>query len=180
MLAHMIVGVVAALVSASTAPTPGSARMPASVHVRGIAKVGALFTRGTARQHGCTGSVVHSPSHDTVLIAAHCGVTAGMLFAPGYDDGATPYGVWRVSKVFLDTDWESHSDAQHDYAILKMARQVRAGQWQGIEDVTGAYTLGPASPSRRTRWAMIRSSTLTDAMSRTSAASSAKPHVDLA
>jgi V8-like Glu-specific endopeptidase len=143
-LAQVILGVVGTSVSTPTSAKAMSVPIPVSVHMPGLARVGALFTRGTARQHGCTGSVVHSPSHDTVLIAAHCGVTAGMFFAPGYDDGATPYGVWRVSGVFVDTDWAAHSDARHDYAILKMARQVRAGRWQGIEDVTGAYALGTA------------------------------------
>lgn len=139
-----VFGVAAHLVSTPAASTPATPAIPTAVHVHATAPVGALFTSTMANTHGCTGSVVHSQTRDTVLIAAHCGVSAGMLFAPGYDNGATPYGVWRISRVFLDRAWSAQRDPRADYAVLKIARQFRTGRRVGIEDVTGAYTLGTA------------------------------------
>ena len=46
-----------------------------------------------------------------------------MLFAPGYDSGATPYGVWTTTQAYVDPSWLSRQDPQHDYAILRVAQQ---------------------------------------------------------
>jgi hypothetical protein len=102
--------------------------------------------------HTCTGSVVHSATHDLVLTAAHCLLTPGsaLQFAPGYTNGAMPYGLWTVTKVFVNAAWNSTHDEQHDYAFLRVAPRTVGGVSRHIEDVTGANTLGLAPASGTT------------------------------
>ncbi|MBW8801696.1 MAG: trypsin-like serine protease, partial [Streptomyces sp.] len=98
--------------------------------------------------HYCTASVVHSPSRDLVLTAAHCvyGTGLGIEFAPGFDDGATPYGTWTVTRAYVDRRWSTTHDTAHDVALLRVA--PRAGH--RIEDVTGGVPLGAAPAAGRT------------------------------
>src|SRR5215210_5773886 len=79
-------------VTAVAAPTARSAR------------VGALFAGGG---HFCTASVVHSPGRDLIVTAAHCldGSAGDVVFVPGYRDGRSPYGVWKVERRFLPDGW---------------------------------------------------------------------------
>jgi V8-like Glu-specific endopeptidase len=114
--------------------------------------VGALFSTsdGQLRAHFCTASVVHSPAGDLLVTAAHC-VTdysdtspAGLAFVPGYDNGYAPYGVWPVTRVFVDSAWESTADPNDDVAFLTVAQP---GSSTPIEDITGAERLGIGQPS---------------------------------
>jgi V8-like Glu-specific endopeptidase len=120
----------------------------------GVAAVGALFRvgQGGPAQHYCTGSVVNSPAGDIVLTAAHCVTTNGSVdspatleFAPGWVNGKSPYGTWRVTQVYTDADWRSSQDADDDVAFLKLAP---ASDGVPIENVTGAETLGTGWPAR--------------------------------
>ncbi|HEX2902321.1 MAG TPA: trypsin-like peptidase domain-containing protein [Jatrophihabitans sp.] len=129
--------------SASNAPpnTPSAVAAPAT------ALVGPLFSAGLARQHTCTASVLDSPGHDLILTAAHCvsGNGTGILFAPGYDRGATPYGVWTSVAAYVDPSWISDQDPQHDVAILRLARRQVPGGSVGVADVTRvAEAIAPA------------------------------------
>ena len=75
----------------------------------GTPAVGALFTTSAGKlgRHFCTASVVNSPDGDLVITAAHCvSGTSGIVFVPGYDRGATPYGMWTVSKIYADQSWK--------------------------------------------------------------------------
>jgi V8-like Glu-specific endopeptidase len=115
----------------------------------GTPAVGALFTMSAGKlgRHFCTASVVDSPDGDLVLTAAHCmsGVSSA-VFVPGYDRGATPYGVWAVTKVYLDQSWKASSDPDDDFAFLKVGQ---ADSIVPIEDVTGAEQLETGSPARQ-------------------------------
>jgi V8-like Glu-specific endopeptidase len=117
---------------------------PTVTNVGSISTVGPLFFGGLANGHGCSASVIASPSRDLVLTAAHCieGTGSGITFAPGYLDGATPDGVWSVSRVYVDPSWKSAGDTQHDYAILKIAPQTSRGHRVWLQNVTGANILG--------------------------------------
>lgn len=120
----------------------------------GVAAVGALFTSGGGQlgQHFCTASVVNSAAGDLAVTAAHCvtastGVSkypAGLVFAPGYANGKTPYGVWRVTRVYTDASWQSSQDPDDDVAFLRLAP---APDGVPIQDVTGAETLGIGWPA---------------------------------
>jgi hypothetical protein len=67
-------------------------------------------------------------------------------FVPGYDNGATPYGVWTVTKVYVDQAWSSASSPDDDFAILRV---TQPGSSVPIEDVTGAEHLGTGTPAVR-------------------------------
>jgi V8-like Glu-specific endopeptidase len=115
----------------------------------GTPAVGALFTTSAGKlgRHFCTATVVNSPHGDLVITAAHCvSGTSGVVFVPGYDRGATPYGVWTVTKIYADRSWTSSSDPDDDVAFL------RVGQPDSIvpiEDVTGAEQLQTGTPARQ-------------------------------
>jgi hypothetical protein len=127
------------------APTTAVAA-PAARTVTSIQSVGPLFFPSLlglgpalGLPHFCSGSVVHSASRDLVLTAAHCvyGTGVGFEFAPGYHDGVSPYGVWTVTRVYVDPAWTRDQDPQHDVALLRVA--PRGGQQ--IEDRTAAAVL---------------------------------------
>lgn len=116
----------------------------------GAPAVGALFTTVAGRlyRHFCTASVVNSPHGDLLITAAHCvgGSSGGFAFVPGYNDGAAPYGVWTVTKVYTDRSWRSSSDPDDDFAFLRVGQP---GSIVPIEDVTGAEQLRTGSPARQ-------------------------------
>jgi V8-like Glu-specific endopeptidase len=115
----------------------------------GTPAVGALFTTSTGKlgRHFCTASVVSSPHRDLVITAAHCmSGTSGVVFVPGYDHGATPYGVWTVTKVYVDDSWQASSDPDDDVAFLQVDQP---GSIVPIEDVTGAEQVATGMPARQ-------------------------------
>jgi len=117
----------------------------------GTPPVGALFTTTTAgqlNQHFCTASVVDSPTGDLVITAAHCvaGTRDTLDFVPGYNQGREPYGVWTVTKVYVDQAWSSSSSQDDDFAFLRVSRP---GSSVPVEDVTGAERLGTDAPASR-------------------------------
>jgi V8-like Glu-specific endopeptidase len=116
----------------------------------GTPQVGALFTTsaGKLNQHFCTAAVVDSPSRDLVITAAHCvsGTTGTLDFVPGYDQGSAPYGVWTVTKVYVDQAWSSSSSQDDDFAFLRVSQP---GSSVPVEDVTGAERLDTNAPASR-------------------------------
>ncbi len=124
--------------------------LPDGRDVTGTPAVGALFTvsgDGGLGSHFCTASVVDSPNGDLLITAAHCvsGVSAGIAFVPGYD-GEVPYGVWRVTAVYVDASWSSSSDPDDDVAFLRVGQP---GSSTPIEDVTGGEQLEANTPARQ-------------------------------
>jgi len=116
----------------------------------GTPAVGALFATagGKLKQHFCTASVIDSPRGDLVITAAHCATTMSgpIAFVPGYDGSAPPYGVWTVTKVYLDQAWKSAQDPDDDVAFLRVSKP---GSGVPIEDVTGADKLATGVPASR-------------------------------
>ncbi len=116
----------------------------------GTAAVGALFatSAGKLSQHFCTASVINSSDGDLVITAAHCvtGTSGTVAFVPGYHGGAIPYGVWTVTKVYVDRAWSSSANQDDDVAILQVHQP---GSTVPIEDVTGAERLGIGAPATR-------------------------------
>jgi hypothetical protein len=99
-----------------------------------IPTIGVLFV-GNTPIHTCTAGVLDSAAGDLVLTAAHClaGPGFGISFAPGYDNGLSPFGVWTVEQVYVDSQWATAQDPAHDYAILRVKRDDNAA----IESVIG-------------------------------------------
>jgi V8-like Glu-specific endopeptidase len=126
-------------------PTPLTGR-----DFAGTPAVGALFTisEGRLGSHFCTASVIDSPHHDLVITAAHCvsQTVAEVAFVPGYHAGAAPYGVWIVTRVYVDASWSASSDPDDDVAFLRVSRP---GSTARIEDVTGADRLKTGAPARQ-------------------------------
>lgn len=90
--------------------------------------------------HPCSASVVHSVGHNLVATAAHCLYGNGntMEFVPGFRDGKAPYGVWTVSRLYVETAWKTSESPKADVAFLRVA-PLHGRQ---IEDVVGARALG--------------------------------------
>ncbi len=120
------------------------ATMPTSQIKTGVPQVGALFSSSAGTQHQCTASVVDSSHGDLLLTAAHCvsGSGAGMVFAPGFHGGTSPYGRWMVTGAHLAPAWVQREDPHEDYAFLTVAPQKADGKTTEIQQVTGAYRLG--------------------------------------
>jgi V8-like Glu-specific endopeptidase len=116
----------------------------------GTAAVGALFSTSAGKlgQHFCSASVINSPHGDLVITAAHCvsGTSGSVVFVPGYDEGATPYGVWPVTRVYVDKAWSSSANPDDDVAILQVGQ---SNSTVPIEDVTGAEQLVTGAPALR-------------------------------
>jgi V8-like Glu-specific endopeptidase len=130
------------MLSLGTQPSAGAAASTKAV--------GALFTRNQQGQlgtHFCTGTVVHSPSGDVVVTAAHClsGQRPGSLaFIPGYHDGHAPLGIWAVEKLAVDSRWARAEDPDHDFAFLVVSR---AGSHSSLEALTGAEQMRIVDPT---------------------------------
>lgn len=114
--------------------------------------VGALFTLagGKLGTHFCTASVVDSPHGDLVVTAAHC-VTGRaaeqMAFVPGYSHGHAPLGIWRVTRVVTDQQWQTSADPNDDFAFLVVKQPGR--HRTAVEDLTGGEALGIGMPAGR-------------------------------
>jgi V8-like Glu-specific endopeptidase len=114
----------------------------------GTPAVGALFTTSSGQlgQHFCTASVVDSPAGDLVMTAAHCVTSASgtIDFVPGYDHGSAPYGVWTVTKVYVDQAWRSSASQDDDFAFLRVSDPRSSTP---VEDETGADKLVTGTPA---------------------------------
>jgi V8-like Glu-specific endopeptidase len=145
-----LIAVVWSIVAA--APATGTLSAPVSNPAGRTSAIGALFSTsgGRLHEHFCTASVVHSAAGNLLVTAAHCVAgysetsPSGLAFVPGYDNGYAPYGIWAVTRVFVDPAWESKADPDDDFAFLTVAQ---AGSGTPIEDLTGAERLGVGQPS---------------------------------
>ena len=140
----LLIAVVLTFLAAVAGSSAGAApAMPTAHRSAGLPTVGPLFANGLGRPHTCTASVVHSARHDLLLTAAHCVPAAGgsLLFVPGYLAGKAPYGVWSVTKAWIDPTWITSADPGHDFALLAVAAHQVAGQQVDIEQAVGANLL---------------------------------------
>jgi V8-like Glu-specific endopeptidase len=154
----IVLGVLAApaCASGSTARTPTAhtahevAR--SATKFDGTTTVGALFPSAALGFHVCTASVVASASRSVIMTAAHCvtGHDAGYVFAPGYHDGKTPYGKWRVVAAYGAPGWVKHTSSRDDFAFLVVAARTIHGRLTRLQTVTGANRLG-TTPQRGQR-----------------------------
>ena len=146
----VVVGVVVALTpSAGTATTFG-VRTASDGQT---STVGALFTltpSGQLSSHFCTASVVDSRAGDLLITAAHCvtGRAANQVaFVPDYSNGQQPFGVWTVSQIMMDQQWQSSSDPDDDFAFLIVHQ---AGSKVAVQSLTGGEAVGIGVSSART------------------------------
>ena len=147
LLAACVAGGSAAAAPASDAPDP---------------RVGPLFLAGTPI-HVCTGSVLDSADGDLVLTAAHCiaGSGGALSFAPGFDRGVAPFGLWTVSQIYVDPAWLESQDPEHDYAVLRVAPSGTAVP-AAVESVVGGGFELASAPEPATTVAVTGYPTLGD------------------
>jgi hypothetical protein len=122
-----------------------------SHHFRGTPTVGALFMPGAYPSfHTCTASVIRSSGGDVIMTAAHCvsGKAVGTMFVPGYHNGKTPYGVWRVVAAYGSPLWIHHHNTQRDWAFLVVANKTEHGKVVHLQDVVGGNRLGVAAKTK--------------------------------
>ncbi|WP_405013434.1 trypsin-like serine peptidase [Kitasatospora sp. NBC_01539] len=134
--------------TAAACDWPGSAPDTPSSHPapRDAAsdRIGALFLGSVDGPRMCTASVVSSPQRNLLVTAAHCvetldrGREDGLVFAPGFRHGRTPYGSWPLTEVTVDERWTDSEDPEYDVAFLTVAPV----DGEEIEDVVGGNRLG--------------------------------------
>lgn len=88
----------------------------------GTDHVGKVFFTVGGQDYVCSGNSVASANGSTVSTAGHCVNEAGTwasnwVFAPGYDHGETPYGLWSASDLFATDQWVSSEDMNYDIAF---------------------------------------------------------------
>jgi hypothetical protein len=143
----------AVLVAGLSASVPAGAEqatVPTAQTVTTVPATGALFYPSVlgllpvlGGPHFCSASVVHSPTRDLVVTAAHCvfGTGATIEFAPLLHDSVLPAGVWDVRQIYVDPAWTKSFDPRHDVAFLRVA--PRGGK--ELEDVVPGQPLGTPS-----------------------------------
>jgi V8-like Glu-specific endopeptidase len=146
-LAAIVIGI------ALTPPARSATRLPGDLEVFGqTSTVGALFTvsaSGQLQNHFCTASVVDSPAGNLIVTAAHCmqGQRPGnIVFAPGYEAGLAPYGLWTVTKVIEDQPWLASGDPDDDFAFLVVSQR---GSTVPVQALTGGELVVAGAPAGR-------------------------------
>lgn len=126
---------------------------PTATRTKGQATVGPLYPGGTGTSHTCTAAVLDSPHGNLLLTAAHCvaGDASGMVFAPGYLRGSTPYGVWTVQRAWAAPTWLANQDPTVDLAVLQVADQDNNGTPVTLQSVTGGLPVGQTNRTSATR-----------------------------
>jgi V8-like Glu-specific endopeptidase len=105
-----------------------------------IASIGRLFfVNDKGEDSWCTATSVPARNHSVVLAAAHCAQVPAspgnhhisLVFVPGYDKSAMPYGAFAVRAFTMPRSWET--DDAYDVAALVV--DARAGR--RLADVVG-------------------------------------------
>ncbi|MET9963579.1 trypsin-like peptidase domain-containing protein [Streptomyces sp. NPDC006326] len=113
-------------------------------------RVGALFAGNLDGGHFCTAAVVHSDGRDVIATAAHCvGDPQNTVFAPAYRDGRAPYGLWRITSVYVAPGWTDGRDPDADIAFATVT-PVAGGQPGYVEDVVGGFRVAADQPADAT------------------------------
>lgn len=104
--------------------------------------VGKVFFSTSAGDFVCSGNLVESTNGSTVTTAGHCVVDDGafvdhLVFAPAYEDGSAPYGLWAAEELATTAGWAESGDIEKDvgFAVL----ETRDGR-------SAADVVGDASP----------------------------------
>jgi hypothetical protein len=97
---------------------------------------------------GTTASSRPAASEQTEAVGALFTTTpsGSVVFVPGYSSGKAPYGVWTVTRVIEDQDWQSSSDPDDDFAFLVVHR---AGSHATVQQLVGANALGIDEPANQ-------------------------------
>ncbi|GGZ94266.1 hypothetical protein GCM10010371_62660 [Streptomyces subrutilus] len=113
-------------------------------------RVGALFAGTLDGGHFCTAAVVRSDDRDVIATAAHCLEDPDTtVFAPGYRDGRAPYGLWRLTGVYVAPGWTDGQDPDQDIAFATVAPADGAAGTP-LEDLVGGFPVAADQPEHPT------------------------------
>ncbi|MBX6391438.1 MAG: signal peptide-containing protein, partial [Frankia sp.] len=99
---------------------------------------GALFATIAGIDFSCSAAVVDSPGGDLLVTAGHClhehgEFATNVIFIPGYQNGAAPYGVWRARRMTVTASWAREQDFDQDAGFVA----VGADGGRRLADVVG-------------------------------------------
>ncbi|MBG0815226.1 serine protease [Planomonospora sp. ID82291] len=106
--------------------------------------VGKVFFRIGDKDYWCSASAVASAGRNLVATAAHCAYDAKTgrsaeywIFIPGYDRGATPYGIYVGHSLNLHESFVGKGDYDYDYAFVTVHDGFRwkAGKTAGSHEM---------------------------------------------
>lgn len=92
----------------------------------GADHIGKVFFTVGGNDYVCSGNAVASDNGSTVSTAGHCVNESGTwatnwVFAPGYEQGQTPHGLWSATEIFAPQQWVSQEDMNYDFAFATVA-----------------------------------------------------------
>lgn len=118
-------------------PTAGQ-RATAQNPVPHIGKV--FFTMGGV-DYVCSANAVTAANKNTIATAGHCtkdlnggAYATNFVFAPAYNNGAAPYGLWSGRKILTTEGWASKGDINFDTSFVVLSPLNR----RNLSDVVGA------------------------------------------
>jgi V8-like Glu-specific endopeptidase len=107
-----------------------------------VAHIGKVFFTIGGADYVCSGNAVASANERTVSTAGHCLHEGGgawasnFVFAPAYEEGRTPYGVWAATELHAPSAWVQRGDINYDTAFAVVASP--AGTSATLADTVGA------------------------------------------
>ena len=129
----------------TTTAVQAAAAIPTATHFNGIPSVGTLAHKADGSDHFCSASVVASPHEDLIITAAHCIYgSKGVVFIPGYHQGAEPYGAWTLGRIYVDPRWAATRDIDADFAIA-VAKPLHGKRLQQVVGADRLLINQPAS-----------------------------------
>jgi V8-like Glu-specific endopeptidase len=120
---------------------------------------GEYVTAAGRERYQCSGSVIDSAAGNLVLTAGHCVIdpetgarATSLAFVPGYREGATPYGIWGVSRYATTEAWAASAggpnpDEGGDLAFLVLADDAEGAS---VEEKVGALAIAFDQPREQT------------------------------
>ena len=104
------------------------------------AHIGKVFFTVGGSDYVCSGNSVASDNGSTVSTAGHCTSEGGTwasnwAFAPGYDNGDTPHGLWSATELYAPQQWVGQEDMNYDIAFAVVQPDSGSGS---LADVVGA------------------------------------------
>jgi V8-like Glu-specific endopeptidase len=112
--------------------------------------VGRLYFTLGGIDYVCSATSITGANRDLLVTAGHCvhGGGAGqpfatnVSFAPGYSNGALPYGMWTARRLVAPASWTSSQDFNHDVGFVIL--NTRDGKH--LADVVGTESIAFNTP----------------------------------
>lgn len=139
----------------TASPSPTS--VPSAGSLAGTDHIGKVFFTLGGEDYVCSGNSVASTNGSTVSTAGHCVNEGGgawvtnWVFAPGYDNGETPYGLWAATDIVSTEQWVSSGDISYDVAFAVVAPETGSAT---LTDAVGGsgITFDAARGEQYTAW----------------------------